>query len=67
MARKKKPPMREWVVRMNIHYSGVTVIVSAATEEDARAAAEDRDWLYDIDFGGAEMTNWSVDEVESNE
>lgn len=63
MARTKK--QREFVVSMNVTLEGVTCIVTAADEAEARAKANQHDY-FDYNDSTASMVDWSVESVEEN-
>lgn len=66
-ARRKKEPIREWIVRLTVRLQGAEIIVRARTEADARSIIDAGDFSNGIDTAGASVVDWDVERVEPNE
>lgn len=63
---KRKPKQREWIVTLDVEYSGATALITAATEEEAEAKAKTGDFEDEIDISCAETINLKVNRVREN-
>lgn len=57
----------EWIIKADISMVGVTAIVEADTEEEARAKFRALDIPEGIDTSTGELVDWKLTEVEPNE
>lgn len=59
--------MSEYLVTMRLEFEGVSVTVTADSEEEARTKAQTLDWTGEPDICTAELVNWQTRTVAPNE
>jgi hypothetical protein len=66
MAKKKTPKNVEWIVTGRVVLDGATCIVHAETRQEAIAKATSGQYIGEIEWDGASLTDFSARRAEAN-